>query len=257
MDYLRSDTPAHQVSSTELAAALAAMGIPMLRERPWQRLSGDSEATTFFFEKFSACGNYPTDQMVKAWDDHDWQRGRPRHPLSYIRRFFQNLHRYREWEAGHISIGAIRRAEKIELLTLIEGRPIRGEQNPHVDGPAIETDDLELAMALLALGISPAPGMKWNRTGPRRFLFMAGDPLARFQTGALTLAWRQADWWAKHPEHPFAYLMCAVANKRWLLEKIRTLAPIVTMKGPTGHPAFLSSAAGDEAQRRFFKALNS
>jgi hypothetical protein len=254
MDFLRSDTPAHQVGSTELAAALGTMGIPMLAERPWRRLSGDSEATTYFFEQKSACGQYQTKPLVRAWDDHQWQRGRPRHPLSYIRRFFQNRHRYLDWERGGISIGAIRRAEKIELITLIEGRPIRGDHNPIIDGPIVETDDLDLAMALLALGISPAPGHSWRRE-TRRFRFMAADPLARFAAAPLSIAWQSPDWWQSNPEHPLAYISCAAANKRWLLDQIRGTAPIAVMKGPTGHPAFLSTAAGDDAQRKFFRAL--
>lgn len=255
MDYLRADAPAQQTGNTELAAALGSMSIPMLKERPWRRLSGVSEAVTFFFEQRSNCGSFQTEKMVKAWDDHEWQRNRPRHPLSYMRVFFRNWHRWRDHVDGGISIGAIRRAEKIELISLVEGRPIRGEQNPAVEGPAVETDDPELAMALLALGISPAPGSRWTRTAPHRFCFMAGDPLGRFQTAVLMLAWQHPGWWEQNPEHPFAYLICAAANKRWLRDKIRGAAPVVTMKTPRGLPAFLSSAADDDAQRIFFREL--
>lgn len=255
MDFLRADVATQQTRSTELAAALGAMGISPLRERPWRRQSGASEATTYFFEQRSPCGNYETAPLVRAWDDHEWQRARPRHPLSYIRIMFRNASRYRDWESSGTRIGAIRRAEKIELLTLVEGRPLRGEQNPAVDGPHVETDSFELAMALLALGISPAPGLRWTRRGPHRFRFMAADPLARFATAPLMLAWQTPDWWAANPEHPFAYLICAAANKRWLLEKIRGTAPVCVIKQANGLPAFLASDAGDDAQRAFFRQL--
>lgn len=255
MPFIRADVPAQQTGSTELAAALGAMGIPMHRDRPWRRLEGASEAVTYFFDRASPCGNYDTARLVRAWDDHAWQRARPRHPLSYIRIFFRNLSRFRDWTSSGCRIGAIRRAEKVELISLTQDRPIRGEQNPEVPGSTVETSDLELAMALLAMGISPAPGHRWTRHGPHHFRFMAGDPLGRFSTAALALAWDYPQWWQANPEHPWAYLLCAAANKRWLLEKIRATAATVVMQQPNGLPAFLSAAAGDDAQRAFFRQL--
>lgn len=249
MDFLTGSPD--RTEDTDLAAALTAIGIPLRRERPIKRLQGAREAVTYYFEHRSTCGAYETGEMVRRWDDHAWQQARPRHPLSYLRLMFRNHRRILEHERDGVKVGALRRAGKVELITLREGRPIRGEQNPPVSGPEILVVDSWLAAALLACGISPV-GSCWR---PGSYRFMHGSPCGGFLTGALALAWQDDTWHQRHPEHPFAYLICGAGNRAWLLQKIRGIEPTVCFLQRNGLPAFLHASADGEAQRRFFRHL--
>lgn len=254
MNHLKGSTKSTE--NTELAAALGAMDIRFCRDTPWKKMSGDRENVAYYLESSSQCGHYETGEMIQRWDDHDWQRNRPKHPLSYIRVFFRNRLRLRDYFFHGVPIGAIRRCGKIELITLQRGEPVHGEHNPAVPGAWMETQDRDLACALLAMGISPDPSKRWTRGGSDPvFRFMSGSPCGQFHTGELMLAWQDESWFVRHPEHPFSYVMCAAANRRWLVDKIRGIEPTVCFMQRNGLPAFLNAGADERTQKLFFKEL--
>jgi hypothetical protein len=82
-----------ETTNTELAAALAAVGIPMDPICPIRILTGaGGDRHCFFFQEKSPCGNYKTDDLIRAWNDPDWHRTHPEHPFAYVKVAFKNKH---------------------------------------------------------------------------------------------------------------------------------------------------------------------
>lgn len=85
-----------------------------------------------------------------------------------------------------------------------------------------KTDDVRLAAALLAMGVAPEfkqVGMKvvrLDRPGNwQEFFFEPKSACGKWSTKDLLDAWHEGlPWIEKHPDHPFAYIMAAMANHR-------------------------------------------
>src|SRR5690606_8695179 len=79
--------------------------------------------------------------------------------------------------------------------------------------PRLNTTDIELAAALLACGIPLWRDLPLRRSaGEIIFYFQPMSPCGQFQTAPLMLAWQDKEWHREHPEHPFAYVSCAIEN---------------------------------------------
>ena len=93
---------------------------------------------------------------------------------------------------------------------------IVGEQS------SCKTDDVRLAAALLAVGVAPQfkqvglQVVRADRPGNwQEFFFESVSDNGKWQTRDLVNAWREGmSWIDKNPDHPFAYIMAAMANHR-------------------------------------------
>jgi len=96
------------------------------------------------------------------------------------------------------------------------------------------TTNTMLAAALTAMGIplhterpfSVATGD--GIVGDHRvtFYFEQVSICGQYSTAELLAAWEDREWHDKHPEHPFAYIKCAMQNYGRLLDKLKKEAPI-------------------------------
>lgn len=108
-------------TNTQLAAALAAMGIPF-DTKPSSIVTGDgitgSSRITWYFAAKSDDGVYSTAELIAAWDDRDWHRKHPNHPFAYIKCAMQNYQRLLDRLKSDTPIGCIRQRGKIALVSL-------------------------------------------------------------------------------------------------------------------------------------------
>ena len=122
------------------------------------------------------------------------------------------------------------------------------------------TTNSKLAAALCALGIPLKKGDPFRTMigdcGERvAYFFEPMDPSGRFVTAELMLAWDDAEWHERNPEHPFAYQKTAFSNHERLLDWLKKRIPIVAVTRGS-KIAFLTRDAHPEIQRRVFDRLN-
>jgi len=84
------------------------------------------------------------------------------------------------------------------------------------------TDDVRLAAALLAIGVPPIFGrvgiqvVRPDRPGNwQEFFFESTTRCGKYQTQVLMAAWEKGlEWIEANGDHPWAYIMAAMANHR-------------------------------------------
>lgn len=96
-------------------------------------------------------------------------------------------------------------------------------------GDPVETRDINLVAALMAVGFKP-DGMApvriithANQTGQKyNFTIPEVSECGKYKARDLIKAWKLGpEWVAKNPEHPFAYAMATTANHRNLVRRLR------------------------------------
>jgi hypothetical protein len=108
-----------ETSNTKLAAALCAVGIPLRKETPVRLMSGPKgDSHCFFFQERSACGEYQTDELIKAWDSKEWHMRNPEHPFAYLKVAFENHERLRDYVKKGTRIATVTRGSKFGFLSL-------------------------------------------------------------------------------------------------------------------------------------------
>jgi len=125
------------------------------------------------------------------------------------------------------------------------------------DEPGCQTDDIRLAAALLAIGVAP----KFERVGiqivrPGRpgnwqeFFFESRTRCGKWSTQELMAGWAQGlPWIEKNPEHPWSYIMAALANHRDLTTYLRRGNEFAFLKkGRSVAMLPMNASAGLEAQ---------
>lgn len=113
--------PSCETTNTDLAAALASVGIPLVKECPVRVMTGAVKGGSrycFFFESQSPCGNYKTDELIKAWDDKEWHRQHPQHPFAYVKVAMQNRARLLDYVKSQVPIFVAEKNGKIAFLSL-------------------------------------------------------------------------------------------------------------------------------------------
>jgi len=261
MEFLHG--PTSQVTNTDLAAALGTLGIPRDAEQPLQVLTGEVERVAFFFGLGSPCGTYATGAMIQAWDSADLHRTHPRHAITYIRTALRNRARLLEYAHQTARIGLTTRpGGQFEAITLHAGgldRPLPPRTSPAPDAsttPRLQTEDIELAAALLACGIPLWRDVPIQRHAGRLvFFFHPVSPCGQFHTRSLMLAWEDRRWHESNPEHPFAYVSCAIENRKRLMREIKTKVPLVVFLR-AGFPQFLSLNADTRTESTFMRELS-
>lgn len=109
----------NQTTNTDLAAALAAVGIPLKKECPVRLMTGHGgDRHCFFFEEISPCGQYKTCDLILAWDDKDWHRAHPEHPFAYLKVAFQNRARLLDYVKSGVPIFVAEKHGKLAFLSV-------------------------------------------------------------------------------------------------------------------------------------------
>ena len=98
------------------------------------------------------------------------------------------------------------------------------------------TSNTCLAAALTAVGIPLAEkpfvrvvgdGIRGERTV---WFFETQSHCGKFDTKALIEAWHNDAWHLANPEHPFAYIKCALLNRERLVDKVKQDVPLACVK---------------------------
>ena len=128
----------------------------------------------------------------------------------------------------------------------------------HISSTA--TTNTPLAAALTAVGIplSDRPFLKIvgdDVRGERTMWFFdAQSPCGKYKTKELIAAWGDDAWHLANPEHPFAYIKCALTNRERLVDKVKQDVPLACVKR-RGKIAFIPLDATQQVQDMFLRKL--
>ena len=126
------DTDPAASRTSQLIAALAALGIPLDANCPYQEtreLVDDREqrVVTWAIKPESACERFVTQAMIRAWNDAEFVRNNPEHPFSYIKAAFENHARILESIASQAPLALIRKGKRMALIPM-DATPERREE---------------------------------------------------------------------------------------------------------------------------------
>ena len=122
------------------------------------------------------------------------------------------------------------------------------------------TSNTGLAAALTAVGIPLASkpfiqvvgdGIRGERTV---WFFEPVSLCGKYKTKDLIAAWDDACWHHANPEHPFAYIKCALQNRERLVDKVKQNVPLACVKR-RGKIAFIPLNASPREEDFFLKQL--
>jgi hypothetical protein len=125
---------------------------------------------------------------------------------------------------------------------------------------ATATSNTCLAAALTAVGIQLAEkpfvrvvgdGIRGERTV---WFFDPQSHCGNYQTKELIAAWHDDAWHLAHPEHPFAYIKCALLNRQRLVDKVKQDVPLACVQR-RGKIAFIPLDATPRTEDMFLRYL--
>ena len=122
------------------------------------------------------------------------------------------------------------------------------------------TSNTCLAAALTAVGIPLAekPFVRVVGDGIRGervvWFFEPQSMDGKFQTKELFEAWNDDSWHLTNPEHPFAYIKCALKNRERLVDKVKQDVPLACVKR-RGKIALLSLDASSRTEDAILRHL--
>jgi len=97
------------------------------------------------------------------------------------------------------------------------------------------TSDTCLAAALAAVGVAFESKPFIRVVGGVRgekvvWFFEPRSRCGKFDTRQLMAAWGDDAWHLANPEHPFAYIKCAMANRTALIDKVKQDSPLACIQ---------------------------
>ena len=121
------------------------------------------------------------------------------------------------------------------------------------------TSNTCLAAALCAVGIplSVKPFIKVAGDGGGERTVWFFEPQSedgKHQTKKLIEAWSDDAWHLKNPEHPFAYIKCALLNRERLVDKVKRDVPLACIRR-NGKIAFIPMNASPRTEEKFLRYL--
>lgn len=128
----------------------------------------------------------------------------------------------------------------------------------HISSTA--TSNTCLAAALTAVGIPLAEkpfvrvvgdGIRGERTV---WFFEPQSQDGSYQTKEMIAAWHDDAWHLANPEHPFAYIKCALLNRERLVDKVKQDVPLACVKR-RGKIAFIPLDASPRTEEIFLRNL--
>lgn len=123
----------------------------------------------------------------------------------------------------------------------------------------IETNDLSLCAALLAMEIPPSdetPIVKLKTTNGEQYKFFMQERslCGKYKTADLILAWNNPKFEEENPDHPFAYIKAAFKNRDGLLDVVkRAIAKVVI--NVNGKMIVMPENASPAYQQKIFSQL--
>jgi hypothetical protein len=94
-------------------------------------------------------------------------------------------------------------------------------------------------------------GIRGERTV---WFFEPQSSCGKFQTQQLIEAWNDDAWHHANPEHPFAYIKCAMLNRQRLVDKVKQDVPLACVKR-RGKIAFIPLDASPRTEDLFLRHL--
>lgn len=122
------------------------------------------------------------------------------------------------------------------------------------------TGNTMLAAALCAVGVplaqKPFVRVVGDTADPGRMIwfFEPRSHDGRYLTKDMIAAWHDEAWHTANPEHPFAYIKCALLNRERLAEKAERDVPLACIRS-RGRIAFLSLDAPPRTEEFILRHL--
>ncbi len=122
------------------------------------------------------------------------------------------------------------------------------------------TTNTNLAAALTAVGIPLADkpfiktvgdGIAGERTV---WFFEPSSHCGKYSTKVLIAAWNDDAWHLANPEHPYAYIKCAIKNRELLVDKVKQGVPLACVKR-RGKIAFIPLNATPQVQDMYLRHI--
>lgn len=111
------EAPYCYTSNTLLAAALATVGVPLVKERPFMHTKVDGEErVVWLFQMNSADGQYETKALMQAWEDDKFATANPDHPFVFAKFALLNRNRLLDVIKTSVPLVAIKRGDAICLV---------------------------------------------------------------------------------------------------------------------------------------------
>ena len=106
-----------------MVAALLTLGIPLNPEhgiREFREMVKGNEVRTIIWtlQPQSLDGAYDTAKMTENWQDANWLAANPSHPLTFIKRAFENHSRMVSHIKTSVPLAMVRRGKKIALIPM-------------------------------------------------------------------------------------------------------------------------------------------
>jgi len=123
----------------------------------------------------------------------------------------------------------------------------------------LETSDLNLTAALLALGIpaseeTPFVKIKTVKGEQYKFFLQESSICGKYKTGEMMIAWNDPAFADNNPEHPLAYIKCANSNREGLLDVVKQSVELIVIE-KNGKMAIINKGASKEFQDKIFSQI--
>jgi hypothetical protein len=122
-----------------------------------------------------------------------------------------------------------------------------------------QTNDINLASALLALGIPPAPEPFTKHRSIKSdniiytFYFQEVSNCGNYKTGEMIKMWDDAELY-ENSDHPLAYMRCLIHNREGLLDVINKAVEMIVVQ-KNGKIAVISKNASDDLKKQIISQL--
>jgi len=104
----------------------------------------------------------------------------------------------------------------------------------HVSSTATSNTCLAAALTSGGIPLAEKPCVRVVGAGSRGervvWFFEPQSLDGKFQTKELIAAWNDDGWHLANPEHPFAYIKCALLNRERLVDKVKQDVPLACVK---------------------------
>jgi hypothetical protein len=88
----------NSTTDINLAVALLTMGVPPTEKDHFQKVkSVRGETCVFHFQDKTQCGTYKTRDLMKYWDDDDFEINNPDHPFTLLKVYDRNKNGLLDW----------------------------------------------------------------------------------------------------------------------------------------------------------------
>lgn len=104
----------------------------------------------------------------------------------------------------------------------------------HLSSTSTSNTCLAAALSAIEIDFAPKPFVRVVGDGIRGeqvvWFFEPQSLDGRFQTKELIQAWHDDAWHRANPEHPFAYIKCALLNRERLVDKVKQDVPLACIR---------------------------